>query len=89
MRTNKLTVMEKLCFCLAAVALMCASALVIVGCGGNNGNNGGGGADMAQTCSMNPMTHVEIINACTDSQSVDIQPFFPTSAPNGTLPSLP
>ena len=44
--------------------------------------------DMAPACSMNPMTHVEIINACTNADSVDKMPFYPTLAPNGQLPPL-
>jgi hypothetical protein len=45
--------------------------------------------DMAVACVQNPMTHVEIINACTTAQSYDKMPFYPTLAPNGVLPSLP
>jgi len=41
-------------------------------------------------CVMNPMTHVEIINACTTSPAApDKSPMFPALAPNGVLPSLP
>jgi hypothetical protein len=94
MRTNKLTTIEQICFCLASVVLMSLVALVVAGCGGNNNNGGdmggGGSADMAGGgCVANPMTHLEIINACTDSQSVDITPFYPAAAPNGVLPALP
>lgn len=97
MRTTKLTAIEQLCFCLASVVLMTLVALVVAGCGGNGNNGGdmgggggGGGSDMAGGgCVSNPMTHLEIINACTDSQSVDITPFYPSAAPNGMLPALP
>jgi hypothetical protein len=44
--------------------------------------------DMAPACSMNPMTNLEIINACTNADSVDKMPFYPTLAPNGQLPPL-
>ena len=88
---------ENLFYILAAFAVVCllAMAVTVSGCGGGNGNNGGaggtggGGGGGTSDCSMNPMTHLEIINACTDAQSVDISPFFPASAPNGTLPALP
>ena len=44
---------------------------------------------MAATCVMNPMTHVEIINACTNADFYDKMPYYPTLAPNGQLPPLP
>ena len=97
MNTNKARI-ETICYLVAAFAMVCLVALsmTVSGCGGNGGNGGGagsggggGGGGSGETCSMNPMTHEEIINACTDAQSVDINPFFPAAAPNGTLPSLP
>ena len=97
MNTNKNRI-ETLFYLVAAFALVCLVALsmTVSGCGGGGGNNnnggsggGGGGGGSGDTCSMNPMTHEEIINACTDAQSVDINPFFPASAPNGVLPALP
>ena len=48
-----------------------------------------GQADMAIPCVMNPMTNLEIINACTNAEFIDIMPHFPTLAPNGQLPPLP
>jgi hypothetical protein len=72
---------ENLFYIVAAFALVCVLALAVT--------ISGGGGDTTTGCSMNPMTHEEIINACTDAQSVDIAPFFPASAPNGTLPALP
>jgi hypothetical protein len=48
-----------------------------------------GSPDGGVTCVTNPMTHVEIINACTNADSYDKMPFYPTLAPNGTLPALP
>jgi hypothetical protein len=33
--------------------------------------------------------HVEIINQCTDSQAVDIMPYWPSMAPGGVLPTIP
>jgi len=44
--------------------------------------------DMTPVCSMNPMTHLELINACTNADFVDKMPFYPTLAPNGQLPPL-
>ncbi len=74
--------------------------MVVVACGGTNANNNNNApADMAQppaqnpdlapSCSTNPMTHVEIINACTNADFVDKMPDYPTLAPNGQLPPLP
>jgi hypothetical protein len=40
-------------------------------------------------CYGMPMTHVQIINACTTAQSYDKMPQFPSLAPNGVLPPLP
>jgi hypothetical protein len=45
--------------------------------------------DLAPVCTTNPMTHVEIINACTNADFVDKMPYYPTLAPNGQLPPLP
>lgn len=91
MRTNKKTnrLIDKARVVMAALLLVGIGALAVVGCGNKAGNNGGGNADMAQTCFMNPTTHVQIINACTTAQAIDITPFYPSSAPGGTLPSLP
>jgi hypothetical protein len=54
-----------------------------------------GGNDMTMmqpTCVMNPMTNVELLNACTAAQTGDPAkdaPYFPSLAPNGNLPPLP
>ena len=40
-------------------------------------------------CYMNPTTHVEIINACTNAQSIDKQPVLPLLLDGGVLPTLP
>jgi hypothetical protein len=45
--------------------------------------------DLAPSCVMNPMTHLELINACTTADSVDKTPQYPVLAPNGQLPPLP
>jgi len=74
-------------------------ALGAVACGGN-GNNGttGGGQDMAMQMSNpdmtpacvtgTPMSNTDFLNACTNADSVEIDPFYPTNAPNGQLPPL-
>jgi hypothetical protein len=77
---------------------------IACGDNGNNGNDAGPAdmtmpekpdllmmmqPDMAPACTTNPMTHVEIINACTDADSYDKMPYFPMLAPNGQLPPLP
>ena len=57
------------------------------GGGGTGGSGGGGGG--ALDCFTNPMTHVEIINACTTADEVDKTPNLPLLGPNGELPPLP
>jgi hypothetical protein len=44
--------------------------------------------DMAPGCVLNPTTHVEIINACTNADDYDKTPFYPSLAPGGVLPQL-
>jgi hypothetical protein len=85
---------------LALVGALALGALVAA-CGDNGNNNGGspdmamtgGGGDMATAaCSMNPMTHEELLNACTTAQTGDPAkdaPYYPSLAPNGNLPPLP
>jgi len=84
--------------------LMAALALgTLAACGGgNNNNNGspdmamqqGGGNDMTvpDTCVMNPMTPVELLNGCSTAQTGDPAkdaPYYPQLAPGGNLPPLP
>jgi hypothetical protein len=60
------------------------------GTGGTGGTGGAGGAGGgAPDCFTNPMTHVEIINACTTADKVDKTPNLPLLGPNGELPPLP
>jgi hypothetical protein len=85
---------------LALVVAVGLGALVAA-CGDDGGGNGGGTPDMAMqgggdmagpACSMNPMTHEELLNACTTAQTGDPSkdaPYYPTLAPNGQLPPLP
>lgn len=40
-------------------------------------------------CARMPRTHVEILNACTDAQSVDKRVVLPLLLPDGKLPPLP
>lgn len=40
-------------------------------------------------CVMNPMTHVEIINACTAATSIKKTPVTPLRNADGSLPPLP
>lgn len=41
------------------------------------------------SCYENPTTHFEIINACTEAESVDKEPDLPLLNEDGTLPDLP
>lgn len=52
------------------------------------------GPDLASSapdlgCFRMPTTHVEILNACTDAQSVDKRVVLPLLLPDGKLPPLP
>jgi hypothetical protein len=40
-------------------------------------------------CYMNPTTHFEIINACTDAVKITKNPALPLLYPDGGLPPLP
>ena len=70
---------------------------VLAACGGNGNGTPGDArpADAPMTgppdasCFMNPQTHYEIINACTNAQAVDKQPNLPLLLPDGGLPPLP
>lgn len=54
------------------------------------GTGAGGGAGGAEPdCFTNPITHVEIINACTTADKVDKMSVLPLLGPNGELPPLP
>jgi hypothetical protein len=57
--------------------------------GGAGGAGGGGGSGGAPDCVMNPTTHEEIINACTDAEKVAKEPVLPLLNPDGSLPPLP
>jgi hypothetical protein len=57
--------------------------------GNGNVDMAGGSPDMAPTCSMNPMTYLDIINACTTAVQVTKSPVLPKLNPDGTLPPLP
>jgi hypothetical protein len=47
------------------------------------------GTGGAPDCYPNPMTYLEIINACTNAQQVDVTPVLPLLLPDGGLPALP
>ncbi|MFT3770578.1 MAG: hypothetical protein QM820_34560 [Minicystis sp.] len=59
------------------------------GTGGTMGTGGTGGMGGMPDCVTNPMTHVEIINACTDAQPIDVMPVLPLLGSDGSLPPLP
>jgi len=40
-------------------------------------------------CFMNPKTHLEIINACTDAVKITKNPTLPLQLPDGGLPPTP
>jgi len=65
--------------------------------GVNSGNDSGGLPTDGGTlpdgapsdCFMNPRTHFEIINACTDAVRIAKSPTLPLLSPDGGLPPLP
>jgi hypothetical protein len=54
-----------------------------------DGATGDGGSIAPDDCFMNPTTHFEIINACTDAARVDKKPLLPLLLADGGLPPLP
>jgi hypothetical protein len=46
-------------------------------------------AGVDASCFTNPMTHEEIINACTTAQKIYKTPNLPLLEPDGSLPALP
>jgi hypothetical protein len=66
------------------------AAAVLTACGpAKSTTDAGTPADSGVPCVMNPMTHLEIINACTDAQGIDKHPTLPLLLPDGGLPPLP
>jgi hypothetical protein len=57
--------------------------------GAGTGGAGTGGTGGALDCFPHPTTHVEIINACTTAQEIDLTPVLPLLNMDGTLPPLP
>ena len=47
------------------------------------------GAPLPDDCVVNPTTHLEIINACTDASKFDKKPTLPLLLADGGLPPLP
>jgi hypothetical protein len=60
------------------------------GTAGGGGGGGGGTPDMAFVCSQNPTSDPDFLNSCAPAgvDTVEIDPFFPTLAPGGTLPPI-
>jgi hypothetical protein len=46
------------------------------------------GSDAASDCVMNPKTHAEIINACTNATKITKNPVLTKLLPDGGLPPL-
>jgi hypothetical protein len=57
--------------------------------GAGTGDAGPDGAGGAPDCYPSPMTYLEIINACTTAQEIDLSPVLPLLEPDGGLPPLP
>ena len=69
-----------------ALCLLGLAALALGSCG--DGSMEPGMKDQGM-CFMNPMTHVQIINACTDSVSVDKPAALAKFRPDAPLMPLP
>lgn len=82
---------------LAIISLFILATLTA--CPGTGGSSSDAGPDAGTVpdlatapdlgCYSNPQTHLELLNACTDSQSFDKTPRLPLARPDGTLPPLP
>lgn len=59
------------------------------GVGGSAGSGGGGGNAGSPDCFMNPKTHYEIINACTNAVRVKKTPSLKGLNADGSLPPPP
>jgi hypothetical protein len=57
--------------------------------GTSTGDAGPDGTGGAPDCFTNPMTYLEIINACTTAEAIDLSPVLPLLGPDGGLPALP
>ncbi len=77
----------------ASASASAASSGGLGGAGGASTSSGSGTGGMgtggAPDCFTNPMTYVEIINACTNAQQVDLNPVLPLLEADGGLPPLP
>ncbi len=77
--------------------LLILVAVLGTACGGDGNNNDNPDTappvDAPSTpdasCFMNPTTHKEIINACTDSQKIERTVSPPLLEQDGSLPQLP
>ena len=56
--------------------------------GNDGGPNADGGDGGPSDCVMNPKTHAEIINACTNATKITKNPVLPKLLPDGGLPPL-
>ncbi|MFO0675098.1 MAG: hypothetical protein U0169_01060 [Polyangiaceae bacterium] len=59
------------------------------GTAGTSGDTDGGDGSTPDDCVRNPVTHEDIINACTTSERIDAKPVLPLLRADGTLPPLP
>ena len=58
------------------------------GSGPDGGPSADGGDGGPSDCVMNPRTHLEIINACTNAVKITKNPVLPKLLPDGGLPPL-
>ena len=77
-------------------ALLLTFALVLVACGGDDAPLDpdarpvdAGVTEPDASCFTNPVTHIEIINACTTAEKIYKTPTLPLRLPDGGLPPLP
>jgi hypothetical protein len=68
-----------------------SALLLLAACGGTNNNTAlDAGPDAAVAdCVTNPVTSLDLLNACTDAGFIDKSPVLPLLQSDGGLPPLP
>ncbi len=83
-----------------AIALLLGCGSFTMACSGKSpsrqhtdddsgGDGDSGPTDDGPECYTNPTTHVQIINACGDAETITKSPNLPLLNDDGTLPPLP
>ena len=73
----------------STLATISVSTVTSTASGAGGAGQGGAGGSGIPDCFTSPMTHVEIINGCTDAEAVDKVVNLPLLNSDGSLPPLP